>query len=482
MIISLALLGYGASGTFLALTRKQWLTRFNTFYVGNAVAFAIASLVCYLLAQKVAINPEEMLWNWRQLLRLPALYLLLGLPFFFAANAVGIALADPRAQTTRIYAADLAGAAAGALGILGLLYVAHPPTCVRIISVSGFLSAILAWQTLKLKADSRLLSICAMALLVLILPNKWMRLSVSQFKGLPALLQIPGDQVVEERSSPLGFITVVESTKVPLRYAPGLSLNNTATPPMQVALFTDSEAMTAITHFWGDLSAIAYLDQTTSALAYHLQAIHKPLILCAGGGSDVLQARYHRADSITAVEINPQIVNLVRGRYAAFSGNLYNHPATQVHVTDARAFARSSSETFDLIQIAVPGSFGASAAGLYSLNEDFLFTIEAFQDYLQRISPGGFLSVTAWVKMPPRDSFKLFATAVEALKRSGVSDPSKRLAMIRSWQTSTLLVKNGEIATDEIGRIREFCDARSFDPCYFPGMQAQEAARFNLLE
>jgi hypothetical protein len=55
---------------------------------------------------------------------------------------------------------------------------------------------------------------------------------MSPYKGLSQILQIPQAWVVEERSSPLGLVSVVESPGTPLRHAPGLSLNATAELPL----------------------------------------------------------------------------------------------------------------------------------------------------------------------------------------------------------------------------------------------------------
>jgi spermidine synthase len=481
MVISLALLGYGASGTFLTLIQDRLDRKFAFFFLANVTAFGVASLLCGLLAQRVPFNPEELLWDVRQLIRLPLVYLLLGLPFFFVANAIGLALSRFPEHTPRIYAADLTGAGAGSLLILGLLYVVYPSTALRIISTAGFVAGVIAWRELSLKPDFRLAGILAAGVLALILPGAWIEPAVSPYKGLPQLMMIPGTRILEQRSSPLGLLTVVESTQVPLRNAPGLSLNAMSGPPSQLAIFTDSDSMTAITHFTGNLRELEYLDQMTSALPYHLQPLHNALILCAGGGSEVLQARYHRAEHIDAVELNPQIVDLVQTTYAPFAGSIYNHPGTHIHPGDARGFVRTQRQEYDLIQLAVPGGFGASSAGLYALNESYLFTVEAFEDYIKHLAPNGFLDVTTWVKMPPRDTIKAFATAVEALKHSGVARPDQRLILIRSWQTSTLLVKNGLISPEETLRLKRFCEARSFDLSYYPGMKREEESRFNFL-
>ena len=63
MIISLALLGYGVSGTFLALTR-QWLQqRFAAVYIASAVLFGVSMVVCFALAQRVPFNALEVMWD-----------------------------------------------------------------------------------------------------------------------------------------------------------------------------------------------------------------------------------------------------------------------------------------------------------------------------------------------------------------------------------------------------------------------------------
>ena len=137
---------------------------------------------------------------------------------------------------------------------------------------------------------------------------------------------------------------------------------------------------------------------------------------------------------------------------------------------------------YDLIQLSMVDSYGASSAGLYALSENYLYTVEAFRQYLRHLTPDGTLAISRWVKLPPRDSLKLFATAMEALKHEGLDTPEMSLVLIRSWQTSTLLVKNGIISEEEIKSLKIFCEERNFDLAYYNGMQKQEANRFNILQ
>ena len=84
--------------------------------------------------------------------------------------------------------------------------------------------------------------------------------------------------------------------------------------------------------------------------------------------------------------------------------------------------------------------------------------------------------------MPPRDSLKLFGIAIEALRESGVAAPGEHLAMIRSWNTTTLLISNRPLNERDIAAIRSFANSRSFDTAFYPGMPAVEANRFNVLD
>jgi SAM-dependent methyltransferase len=236
-----------------------------------------------------------------------------------------------------------------------------------------------------------------------------------------------------------------------------------------------------LTRYDGRREPLAHLDQLTSALPFHLLARPRVLVLGAGAGADVLQALYHDARSIDAVELNAQVVDLVERRFADFSGAPYSAPGVRIHVGEARGFVASHRDRFDVIQVALLDAFGASSAGLYALSESYLYTVEALGEYLQHLAPGGVLAITRWVDLPPRDILKLFATAVLALERNG-AQPAQQLALIRGWKTATLLVKNGPLSAADVAALREFCRARSFDVEYFPGIEAAETNRYNVLD
>ena len=480
MIISAAMLGYGASGTALTLLKGRLVRRFGAAYVGAAAAMAVLMPSAFLLAQQVPFNPLELLWDPSQPFRLLAVYLLLMLPFFFGGLGVGLVFALSGKQASRIYAFDILGAGVGSLGVIGVMFVVPPPRILALLAALAFLAAAVAVVELRMRQKwLAVLFSCFAVLAAAAMPP--LPVGLSPYKDLSQMLNVFGARVVEERSSPLGQVTVVENLRVPLRYAPGMSLNATAEPPPQLGVFVDGNGPSALTRFDGTIAPLEYLDQLTSALPYALLERPRVLVLGAGAGSDVLQALYCGSAAIDAVELDRNVIDLVRGRFRDYAGSLYHLPGVTVHEAEARGFVNAGRKRYDLIQVALLDSFGTASAGLYGLSESYLYSVEAFQACLKRLAPGGVLAVTRWLSLPPRDALKLFATAVSALEKSGVPDPADRLVMIRGWKTVTLLVKNGGFSAGEISAIREFCRSRSFDPVWFPGMEAEEANRCNQL-
>ncbi|CAI8904415.1 spermine/spermidine synthase domain-containing protein [Methylocaldum szegediense] len=484
MMISLALLGYGASGTFLTLARGFLLRHFASAFVLNAALFGLSSTACFLFAQTVPFNALELLWDPGEWGHLVLIYVILTPPFFFAANCIGLTYQRYREAIGRTYAADLSGAGVGALAVVLLLFWVFPLDALVIASGVGLAAASLAWVALAMRPRA-LVVLLAIATAVpwLFVGRSGAELRPVEYKNLSQTLRISGAVQIEERSSPLGLLSVVRSPEVPFRHVPGLSLNSPVPVPEQLGVFTDGDGMSAINRWDGSRDSLGFLDYVPSALPYHLLPPKpKVLVLGAGGGSEVLQAIYHDAEHIDAVELNPDMIDLVSRDFADFAGHVYSHPSVTVHAEEARSFVAASRKRYDLIQIALLDAFTTSSAGSYALNESYLYTIEALQAYLAHLRPGGFLAVTRWVRLPPRDEVKLFATAVEAVTRSSRGAPEQRLIWIRGWQTSTLLVKNGAVSDSEIAALRQFCDERSFDLAYYPGIEAREANLRNRLK
>ena len=498
MVISIALLGFGASGTMLAVLerkRASTATRLQvsdvSWFAISATSFAIALPVSFWLMQRIPFDPFLIIWDWQQVFYLGGYYLALFVPFFAAATAIGLALTSESSNCPRLYAFNMAGSGTGALLALVLLSVAAVDWA--LVGVTGLAqgAAILALFDGKFfigRSARRFFALAGVAIMAMLTLASVFRppsVRLSQYKGLSYALHLPDARVAAERSSPLGRVDVVASPAI--REAPGLSLiaPMDAVPPRQLGLYIDAESAGAITAFDGDTSKLNYLDWMITAAPYFaLQDAPRDLRVCvlgAGGGAGVLLALRHAAWQVDAVELDPNVPQLLRGEFRNFAGGLYSRPEVRLHRTEARAFVQAAHENWNVIDLSLVDSFAASAVGVGAVGENYLYTREAFEAFLRHLRPGGVLAVTRWVHTPPRDELKLFATGVAALERLGLN-PTERLVLIRSWAAATLLVKKEAFTAQELFALRRWGEERLFDTSYFPGITADQHNRFNVLE
>ena len=481
LAISVALLGFGVSGALLAVF-KDWVEpRAATVFTLCATVFAVTAPITFLLSQSLPFNALEVVWAPSQLLYLGVIYLLLAVPFTAGAACIGLAFLKSTAAPGRVYLWNLLGSGAGALGCVAALFVFPPMICLALVAGIGLAAA--ATGEIGRGAYRGLITIAGVAVIGVVacsaVPASWVALDVSEFKGLRQALAVRDARLAGEHSGPLALLSVVESPTVPFRYAPGLSLRSPALPPPQLGIFADGEFAAAVDAWDGRPESLAYLDHSTDALAYHLTRRAEVLVLGAGGGRSVLQAVGHGATRIDAVELNPDMIRLVRDDFADLAGQIYGRREVRIHTADARRFVTATARTWDLIQLPLLG--GGAVAGARGLNESYLHTVEAFGLVYRRLRPDGWLSVTGWLDLPPRTTLKLVATIRAALAEQGIDNPARHLLVIRGMTTVTLLVKRGLVSAEDIAAARAFVRSRAFDLVHYPGMAANEANRRNML-
>lgn len=191
----------------------------------------------------------------------------------------------------------------------------------------------------------------------------------------------------------------------------------------EVKLAYDADASTQITYFDGNLRRLEYLAFDVSSSAYHIRKYHDVLVIGPGGGRDILTALSLGSGPVTGVEVNPLTVDLMRTRFRTFTGGLFDgFPGVTIVTDDGRSFVRHASTKYELIEASLVDTWAASAAGAYALAENNLYTVEAFEEYLDRLTPDGVVCLNRrFTDPPPAEALRVVSIAREALIRHTAS-------------------------------------------------------------
>ncbi len=482
LIISMALLGSGVSGVVLALLQGHLLPRFHAAYSVCASCFAIAVLASVAVAGRFAFHPPELIWDGRQVIRMAGVFVPAALPFFFSGSCIGLAMRRCPDDVGRIYRADLAGAALGALVLTVLLFHLPPEHALRGIALAGILSGVL------IGGHRPVINRGVIVVAVVLAsgwPTAWLVPVPSPFKDMSRTLLVPGVEIAAERQSPTGVFSALSPGAIPFRAAPGLSLLSPVGPPPQIALFHDGHAVGMVHGAGTGLAAAAFMRWTPMALPYVLApSPSRVMIAGAGGGGDVLHALAEGAGRVDAVEPHSELIALVSGPLGGYAGDLYSHERVHVIRSDVRGFlAATAGPVYDLVQISPLGTTAPPAAGSgQALSAQYLYTVEGMRQAFSRLAPAGLLSISMELELPPRGMIKLLATLAEAMRREGVQEPAAHAVVVRAWNTVTLVCQRVPFSPAQGESVRVFCRERAFDPVWFPGMATDDVNRVNVLE
>lgn len=478
MVISVALLGFGASGTVIALARTWLIDRFESLLPALMMASGASMAWVFGLSQtSVARFDSYLLFvDAAQVASLFLSYLLFFIPFFFAALAIGLTLIKHVEQIGSYYFANLLGSGVGGLVALVLLWNIDAE---QLPALAGLL-AVLAGLLIIPKRKARIpvaLGIFALTLVhvaLLVRPEP----ILSQYKSLSRTLTLPDARIELERNSPQGLLQVVSSSA--LRFAPGMSLSDPVDIPAQRGVFNNGDWVGPVTAWMpGDSTHI--LDHTTSALPYVIRKRRSVLALNAGTGDEIAHALANGATRIVVVEPHESLVGLMRSELTEFTDSLFYRDEITVLKLEPRAMLATDSSRYDVITIPAVGAFGGTV-GLSAMQEQYLLTTQGLRAMWDRLSSTGALSITVWMDYPYRYILKMLASLVEVLDEAGVKNTADHMVAVRSWGSVTIVVARSAFTADEVERIRAFSSRSSFDPLLLPGLDREERAEFNAVQ
>jgi MFS family permease len=490
LVVSLALLGFGASGSLLSIfpgwyeksRDRSRRSKLSTILAISGLGFTLSIVFSYIIINWLPFDSYSIAWDSRQVLYFGLYYLGLTIPFLFAGLGIGAALTTSPGKSNRVYAVNLFGSALGILLALIVMQLAGVPGAMVACGVIG-LSVILAsgWEVSKL---GRLLVwgiaiLGIAALIILSIANdrhvSKIGVTISPYKGLSYAQRIPGAEKLFGAWNAVSRLDVLSGAST--RVMPGLSYTYTGNPPPQLGIGQDADSLQPITLIDPrDFTAARYLPES---IAFQLQPEAKILVLESGGGLGVMQALAGGARHVTAVVNNPLVLDAITK--SAPDMNVYSFQNVDTRIESSRVALRSSDGKFDLIFLPLSDPYRPVASGAYSLSENYLLTVESIADMVSNLSSNGILVVTSWLQTPPSEALRLFATLIESLERQGIERPGTKIIAYRGIQTMTFLVIPDSWSDERISQVRNFLSELRFDLVWAPDIEESDVNRFNKL-
>ena len=103
------------------------------------------------------------------------------------------------------------------------------------------------------------------------------------------------------------------------------------------------------------------------------------------------------------------------------------------------------------------------------------FSVEAIAGYLRALAPGGLVSIPVSIRDFPVYALRVMATARAGLHRAGIDDAGAHVVVYRSAWGARVLLSRDAWSPARIAALRKFCDDRSFDVSWYPGIDVAAA-------
>jgi hypothetical protein len=480
MVISIALFGFAASGTLLSILNARNAGRPLFLSVRKPVAalivlYSSSTILSFIILNNLPLDYFRLPVEPIQIVYLLIAFLVLALPFFFSGFIVAVAYTRLPEKTGWIYFATMCGSAGGAifpgllLPVFGegrlVIYSALIPLILMPVIFGG--STRNKPGTRRQKSAKIALGFFSLSVLLgaiyLVTPcgDALIRVKPSAYKAISQILQFPDTRIEKTFSHIRGRTDRVTSPYI--RFAPGLSLRYMQAIAPQEAVFKDGDNQFVL-YPLSSPEDTRFAAFTLPYSGYYIRPkAQKALVVLQGGGSAIASILVSRIRDVTLVVENPALVEI-----------LNNHYGLAVTSQPPRVFLSQTPGQFDIIHVE---NWGTSIPGSAALNQDHLYTIDAFSQYLKHLSPDGLIIITRRLMLPPADSLRLWASAYEALNITGAGNPETHLAILRNWDTFTLLVSKKPL--QDVTRLEHFARNLNFDLVYLPGITSDQANRFN---
>lgn len=471
VVLGIALLGFGAAGSLVAVV-PRWL---EPGRVERMLAWsALVAVAVFIVAPAAFLRLTPLLRETEYLAFVAATILVL--PFLAAALVVTLALSSTGGAPGRAYACNLIGSGLGCFVPLWLLGPLDGQQLLALLAALVWVAAVVYLRRLDRPArkEPQKTALVLLPLLALTLLDSHRIFPVHPEPAPEGQVDLIGRvcaergvtmQRIYDRWNATGRIEVFSFSKLeggPEPYPYMFYAQDSSAGSMLVRW--DGRDSSRVRPSAGDPgSNVSRLcSETVYAYPYYRQR-PRVLVIGLGGGPDLQCALYHRARAVHVVEINPDSIRLVRGKFNQWLGGIGSDRRVRFLNQDGRSYVHGvRKKYYDLIQLSGVDTKQTLASGSLALSENNLYTREAFLDYLKILRPGGVLSI---IRFGEPEALRLANTAVWALRRLGVSEPERFISIIRNEVVYAVLVRRGPFTGQEVAAL-----TRYLTPPHFRGV------------
>lgn len=466
--IALAMLGLTAGAATVYLNRERFSGDRLTGSLGRACLYMAGAIPLTLVV--LCLLPIPVFFGAISACAILAASAIAFLPFYFSGIVITGVLTCAPQPSGRLYAADLLGAATGCLFILAALE--HMDVCsagLLCAALAALAAMTFAYRHVHSGGLARPAAAVFAVLLVAGLANSQ---SPRMIRPYVAKSQLQAaHRFGREYWNSFSRVTMEKAVE-PLHYWGRSAQAPEARIPCY-RMTIDGAAGTHMRRFasWEDLDHLRY-DVTN--VAYYLRPTGGACVIGVGGGRDVQSALRFGHQRVLGIELNPAFIRILKHDYADFAG-LAGRPEVELVVDEARSYLSRSTERFPLIQMSLVDTWAATGAGAFSLSENNLYTVEAWQIVLDRLTPDGVFTVSRWYS-PERlgETGRLVALACEALRRRGVQTPLAHLAVLTRKPVATLVLCARPFEPEELTLLKNLATEHEYKLPLLAGREEPE--------
>ena len=471
-VISMAMFGLTAGAVWVYLMGDRFSERTlsdDLAYVG--AGFSAATFGTLLLQMTLA---PVLAFNATAVVIWLLLALCMAIPFFFSGVFMSLALTRSPFPVGRVYGIDLIGAAMGCLSALALLNLTDAPSAVLWVSVLGIVATIcVARARVGVPAQHKLpmASVLGMRGTLLVVLLMCAIANSMTDRGLRPIFvkgkvesagrmerSVASEQILLQKWNSFSRVALFDlGPSLPKMWGPSVTFTPGSWQLEQLALNIDGDAGTNFYRLQGDVSKAGFLKYDITNLAYYLPERERAAIIGVGGGRDMLSARVFGVKDVTGVEINPILVNLLVGdsQYTNYVG-LNTIPEMRIETDEARSWFARSTQQFDVVQMSLIDTWAATGAGAFTLSENGLYTVEAWEIFLRHLSEKGVFTVSRWYAPGEvNETGRMVSLAVASLFATGTPDPRKNIFLATSQNVATLIVSRQPFPDSAISQLQK---------------------------